>query len=297
MNLAAVDIGTNSMRLLVAGADGAELGRWQRVTGLGRGLTASGMLQPDAVARTVAALAEFGATMRELDVGRARAVATSACRKAANRDEFLDAAEKALGVRPEVISGVEEAGLSFVGATSDAPGTAPRVVIDIGGGSTELVWEDDGSPVAASVDVGSVWITERILTERPATFDDIVTASHHCQGLLERVRLPAEPGTVIGVAGTWTSLAAIALDLPRYDRALVHHSELGRHTLDQLVERLAGLTLEETAAIPALDPGRAPVILGGAVIARECTRRLAVSAVLVSEQDLLDGVLAGLLAR
>ena len=283
------------MRLLVVDSNTGEVDRRQQVTGLGRGVDASGRLDPEAVERTVMVLESFGTVMTELGVDHARAVATSACRDAANRDEFFDRAEAALGVRPQLISGSEEAELSYRGATSDAPGPGPFLVVDIGGGSTEFVWEASGGVVGESVQVGSVRLTERLLTARPAPFDDLVTAGRHTEGLFAPVRLPEGGYRMIGVAGTWTSLAAIALELPAYDREKVHHSVLTRIDVERLVERLAALTVEETAAIPALDPARAPVILAGAVIAREAMRRAGTSDVLVSEHDLLDGVVASLL--
>lgn len=291
---AAVDIGTNSMRLLVVDDTGAERIRLQEVTGLGQGLGASGRLSPAAIDRTVSVLGDYGRIMRQEGVDIARAVATSASREAENREEFFDRAEEALGVRPQLITGVEEAELAYTGATAGLDLPRPFVVVDIGGGSTEFVWGLDGGIEAISVDVGSVRLTERLLPDRPADFDQLVSAYHHVEGLFIRAELPTEIGTMIGVAGTWTSLAAIALDLPAYDRARVHRSMIERTVVDRMVVRLAGSTIEETAAIPALDPKRAPVILGGSVIAREAMRRLGVREVMVSEHDLLDGVIARL---
>jgi exopolyphosphatase / guanosine-5'-triphosphate,3'-diphosphate pyrophosphatase len=294
MAKAAVDIGTNSMRLLVVDDAGAELERIQVVTGLGKGVFASGRLAEDAVERTLEVLEEFGRLMGEHGVTRARAVATAASRAAENREVFFDRAESAVGVRPDLIAGDEEARLSFLGATAGLDRPGPFVVVDIGGGSTEFVWASDGEVTGVSTDIGSVRVTERLLPDRPADFEQLVAVYHHADGQFRHVDVPVEPSTVIGVAGTWTSLAAIALDLPAYDRRRVHHSLIGRHALDRLVVRLAGLTVEETAEIPALDPRRASVILAGSLIAREVMRRLGVMEVLVSEHDLLDGIVAGL---
>lgn len=293
-NRAAVDIGTNSMRLLAVSADGHELARLQEVTGLGKGVDATRRLDPGAIERTIGALAGFGARMRELGVTRVRAVATSACRDADNREEFLDRAEAVLGVRPQVIDGAEEAALAFAGATGHLDSAVGTLVSDIGGGSTEFVWSVRGRVRSASVDVGSVRLTDRLLPARPASFDELERASRHVAGLFAGVETPPRPRLVIGVAGTWTSLSAIHQDLPAYDRGRVEGSSLMRLDLDRLVERLAALTVAETAAIPGLDPARAPVILSGAVVAREVARRLAVTWVRVSERDLLDGVVAGL---
>ena len=291
---AAVDIGTNSMRLLVVDGDGNEVTRMQEVTGLGQGVSSTGRLSAEAIARTVAVLARYGEAMREHGVTAARAVATSASRDASNREEFFDRAEQAMGLRPELITGVEEAELSFTGATAGLDLPRPHVVVDIGGGSTEFVWGLDGGIEAVSVDVGSVRLTERLLPDRPADFEQLVAAYHHCDGLFSRTSLPEQVGTMVGVAGTWTSLGAIGLDLPAYDRSRVHLSTLTRMSVDRLVVRLAALTIEATARIPALDPKRAPVILGGAVIARETMRRLGALEVVVSEHDLLDGIVARL---
>lgn len=288
MRVAAVDIGTNSMRLLVV-EDGREIGRWEEVTGLGRGVDATGRLSADAVERTLEVLERYGRTMRELGVGRVRAVATSASRDAANAAELLDRAASALGVRPEVVPGTEEARLAFAGATAGASAPGPFVVVDIGGGSTELVWESR----AVSMDIGSVRLTDRLLPERPASPEEVRAAGEHVDGLLASVDVdPFE--TALGVGGTWTSLAAVALDLPAFDRSAVHGAPLGRAQLAGLVERLARLDVAETAAIPALDPKRAPVILAGAVIAERVSAHLAAESVVVSCNDLLDGVVAGL---
>ena len=285
MKVAAVDIGTNSMRLLVVHQVGdglAELGRYERVTGLGRGVDATGELSEEAMDRTLLALSEFGGRMREMGVERRRAVATSASRDARNRETFFNRAELALGVRPEMISGDEEATLAFAGAISRTLETAPHLVIDIGGGSTEFVTVDGGR----SFDVGSVRLTDRVLAARPAPPEQVVTA----RALVGEMFLPVTPfvGSVIGVAGTWTSLARI------------HHgdSDLVRLTpadITALVERLAGLTEEQTAALPGLDPARAPVILAGAIIAEGAATAVGAEAVTVSVHDLLDGVVAALL--
>ena len=285
MKVAAIDIGTNSMRLLVVHRVGdgvVELGRYERVTGLGQGVDATGELSEEAIDRTLLALSEFGGRMREMGVEQRRAVATSASRDARNRDMFFNRAELALGVRPEMISGDEEAALAFAGATSRTGEPAPHLVIDIGGGSTEFVTVEGGR----SFDVGSVRLTDRVLAARPAPSEQVGAA----RALVAEMFLPVTPfvGSVIGVAGTWTSLARI------------HHgnSDLVRLSLADitaLVERLSGLTVEETAALPGLDPARAPVILAGAVIAEGGATAADAEVVVVSEHDLLDGVVAALL--
>lgn len=290
---AAVDIGTNSMRLLIVD-DGGEIGRWQQVTGLGRGVDASGRLSDEAIEATIETLARYGVLIQRHGVTRARAVATSASRDAGNAQEFLDRAEQALGVRPEVIDGATEARLSYRGATSDAPDGGPYLVIDIGGGSTELVWSVDGSVSAVSVDIGSVRLTDRVPVSRPATFEEIQSAAGVAERAFEPVEIPDRTWSAIGVAGSWTSLAAVSADLPAYDRTVVHHRRLDRRGVDRLVALFASQTIEETAAIPALDPARAPVILAGAIVAREVMRRMGLVEVTVSELDLLDGLVATL---
>ena len=295
MRVAAIDIGTNSTRLLIADVDPnasrkhAELERHTRVTGLGRGVDANGALAPDAIERTVSTLADYRRAADELAADELVAVATSATRDAANRSDFLASAAEVLRRPPVVITGQAEAELSFRGATAGMGSVADVLVIDIGGGSTEFVTARGG----LSVDIGSVRLAERSLPDRPADFDQLISAAHQVDTLLSVLDDGLELSTateVVGVAGTWTALSAIAQELPAYDRAAVHRSSLSRIALDRLVVSLAAKTLHETQAIPSLDPARAPVILGGAIVARECMRRLGLGHITVSEHDLLDGV-------
>jgi len=285
MKVGAVDIGTNSMRLLVVQQIGdgvAELGRYERVTGLGRGVDATGRLSQEAMDRTLLALSEFGGRMAEFDVERRRAVATSASRDASNREDFFDLAELALGVRPELISGDEEAELAFAGATAGTMNPAPHLIVDIGGGSTEFVTIDGGR----SFDIGSVRLTDRVLANRPAKPEELVAA----RALVAEMFLPVGPfnGSVIGVAGTWTSLARI--EHGESDQPALSSAEIAG-----LVELLAGMTVEQTASLPGLDSGRAQVILAGAVIAEAAAAAVGAGAVMISKHDLLDGVAAQLL--
>ncbi|HEY7705442.1 MAG TPA: Ppx/GppA phosphatase family protein [Acidimicrobiia bacterium] len=288
--VAAVDIGTNSMRMLVIRriGDGAvELGRWERVTGLGRGVDATGEFAAEAVDRTLIALLEFGGRMRQLGVEKARAVGTSASRDAANRDSFFDRAETALGFRPEIISGDEEARLSYAGATSRLPPDSKPVVVDIGGGSTEFVVAEGGR----SIDIGSVRLTERFLPSRPAPAAEVEAARAHCHELFSVMSVP-EHDAVLGSGGTWTTLAAIHLVSDEVDGSTITKSEL-----DGLVDRLAGLTMQQTEALPGLVPARAAVILGGAVVAQSSLQFLGAESMRVSVADLLDGIAAQLLAE
>ena len=289
MRAGAVDIGTNSMRLLVT--DGVEeVARRVEVTGLGRGVDRTGTLSPERIEESLAALARFGVEMDREDVELRKAIATSASRDAANREEFFDLAESALGVRPRLITGEEEARYSYAGATARLEVERPIVVSDIGGGSTEFVTAEGG----LSIDIGSVRLTERAIPSRPAPAAELATARAMIADLFEAIDLRAR--TVIGVAGTWTSIAAIAQDLPKHNRERVHGYRLERDRLDHVVDSLAGKTVVETAAIPALDPKRALVILAGSLVASGVMDLLHAGEVTVSEHDSLDGVAMELLA-
>jgi exopolyphosphatase/guanosine-5'-triphosphate,3'-diphosphate pyrophosphatase len=284
-----VDIGTNSMRLLIRDED-REHGRWVEVTGLGRGVDATGSLSDEAIDRTVRVLEGFGRRMTELNVESRAAIATSATRDAQNRVTFLDLAERALEVRPEVISGVDEGLLAFDGATSDLVVAEPVMVTDIGGGSTEFVMYD----TVLSIDMGSVRLTDRMSSEYPlgdAAWEDAMemawAAFDDARGLVI--------GTHIGVAGTWTSLAAIVRELPGYDDADVHGHVVQQADLDRVVDMLCDMTLEEIRAIPSLDPKRAPVIRAGSIVAHAVMGVLDIDETLISVRDTLDGLAMQLL--
>jgi exopolyphosphatase/guanosine-5'-triphosphate,3'-diphosphate pyrophosphatase len=260
------------------------------VTGLGRGVDRTGVLSPEAIEESLAALAGFRAAMDRAEVEKRAAIATSASRDAANRDEFFDLAEHALGVRPSLITGEQEARLAFAGATVEIDAKDPIVVSDIGGGSTEFVTAGGEE----SFDIGSVRLTERAINGRPASPHEMSRARELVAGLFAAVAL--ETGTLIGVAGTWTSLAAIAQELPENSRGRVHGHRMSRGTLADVVAVLSTMTVEETAAIPALDPRRAPVILGGALVAEGVMDTLEIGEVTISERDTLDAVAMELLA-
>ncbi len=297
MKVGAVDIGTNSMRLLIAEVDETEvqwLDRRTTVTGLGVGVDADGLLDETAIDRTIQVLAGYGRALAEAGVAACRGIATSATRDAANREDFLDRAEQALGFRPDVVTGEEEAALAFAGATRAVEAAPPYAVIDIGGGSTEFVFGADHPTFRTSVDIGSVRLTDRILKDRPAPPDQLAFAQDSAAEMLSPINLPGVPNHVIGVAGTFTALSAISQDLPAYDPGRVHGSALTVVRLSELVLYLSLLTLEETAAIPSLDPARAPVILAGAVVATEAVRRCGVDEIHISEHDSLDGIALGL---
>jgi exopolyphosphatase / guanosine-5'-triphosphate,3'-diphosphate pyrophosphatase len=278
--VAAVDIGTNSMRMLISdGID--EVGRWEEVTGLGRGVDRTGALSEDAITATLPVLEVFGRVMDRHRVVRRRAIATSASRDASNRETFFDLAEVALGVRPELISGDEEARLAFLGATRRFDGQSPQLVSDIGGGSTEFVTEAK----AVSVDIGSVRLTERALPSRPASFADLRAARMMVSDMLSEVEV-GKVGSLIGVAGTWTELPGLAHGQ--------HGPTITRDEVTAVAEMLAGLTVEETAQLPTLNPKRAPVILGGVVIAEAVMALCGTDEAHVSIEDTLDGVVIGL---
>jgi exopolyphosphatase/guanosine-5'-triphosphate,3'-diphosphate pyrophosphatase len=297
MRLGAIDIGTNTARLLIAEVAAGRVSDVERravVVGLGEGVDRSGRLSREAIGRTIGLLGEYAALLRVHRVERFRVVATSATRDAANAAEFLERASRVLGRTPEVIGGDEEARLSFEGAATTFSESGPTLVIDPGGGSTEFVLGGTSPMATSSVDIGSVRLTERLLRDRPAAPDQVRAAAAVVAEMFVGVDLPAVPARVIGVGGTFTSLAAIHLGLAAYDRSLVHGSTLTVEDLDGLVRRLSEMTLAETEAIPSLEPGRAPVLLGGAVVAREAARRAGVDPVIVSECDLLDGMVRGL---
>ena len=286
--VAAIDIGTNTVRLLVT-RGGRDLVRRTEVTGLGRGLADSGVLNPVGRQRALDVFVEFAASMLEHGVGKVRAVATSASRDAADSDSFMSQADGILGIRPEVIGGEEEAALSYEGATADLAGE-DWTVADIGGGSTEIISSQSGR----SFDVGSVRLTDRFLDTKPAGADAIRAARRWADSVLGDVDGQSE--RLIGVAGTWTTVAALAMELDPYDPSRVHHVRLQRSVVAEWRERLSGLSDAETAELPGLAPGRAPVILGGVIVAEAVMDRLGADQCLVSEKDLLDGIAARLVA-
>jgi exopolyphosphatase/guanosine-5'-triphosphate,3'-diphosphate pyrophosphatase len=296
---AAVDCGTNSVRLLVSKlVDGhlVEVDRRLHITRLGQGVDATGQFHPEALARTLDAMADFGAELDRLGVQHRRVVATSAARDAANSAEFFAGARARLGVDAEIIPGEEEARLSYGGAVGALPGLAqPVLVMDIGGGSTELVSGSDGvARQAISLDIGSVRVRERFLHSDPPTAAEVAAASEHIDKLLDGSGIDfAAVATWVGVGGTVTSLSALAQGLAVYDRARVHGSVVTREELDRLCGQLLSMPVEAVAALPTMVPGRADVICAGALICRQVAVRLA-GELTVSEADILDGLVRGL---
>ena len=301
--VAAIDCGTNSVRLLIAeglGGGVREVERDLHLTRLGQGVDATGEFHPDALRRTFAALDDFAGRLVRRGVQRLRFVATSAARDAANREEFFTGVTQRLGVEPEIISGHEEARLSFAGALTARPGAAgPVLVVDIGGGSTELVLGDADGAIssAVSLDMGSVRLRERFLHDDPPTADQIAAATAFVDDLLAGSGVDiASAATWLGVGGTATSLSALALSLPRYDREVVHGSTVTRGSLAALADELLGSTVAHVVQRPTMQPGRADVICAGALICARIAARASVN-LTVSEADILDGVVADLIAE
>jgi exopolyphosphatase/guanosine-5'-triphosphate,3'-diphosphate pyrophosphatase len=296
-NLAAVDIGTNSVRLLITDPAGRELERHMQVTRLGQGVDVTGELHPDAVARTVAVLSDYGARMRAHGVTRARAAATSAARDAKNSQAFFDAAEAALGVRPELLPGEDEARFSFLGATAGLdPREGPFLVVDIGGGSTEFVLGTTGPEQLISVDMGCVRMTERHLRHDPPTASEREACAEDVRRQLERVRAKVEVGRMrrmLGLAGTITALGAMAKGLTRYDPGATHRMQLTREQVRSAFEQLAQVPAAARRSL-LIEPKRAEVIVGGALVLLGILERFDIPELTVSESDILDGLAASL---
>jgi exopolyphosphatase/guanosine-5'-triphosphate,3'-diphosphate pyrophosphatase len=295
--VAAVDCGTNSIRLLVSDithGKQTDLHREMRIVRLGQGVDRTGRLAAEALQRTRAALQDYRRTCERIGVDRSRMVATSATRDAANRDEFTSMVREILQVEPEIVTGEEEAALSFLGATRGLDQQqGPFLVMDIGGGSTELVLGSDAVTAAHSMDVGCVRLTERHLQSDPPTPEQVEAAERDIDAALEQARavVPvAEARTAVGLAGSVTTVAAIALGLSTYDPRLIHGSRIGADSVHRVADRLLSMTLAQRLALPVMHPGRVDVIGAGALILRTLVDRLALGEVLVSEADILDGI-------
>jgi exopolyphosphatase/guanosine-5'-triphosphate,3'-diphosphate pyrophosphatase len=303
--VAAIDCGTNSIRLLIAERDGSsslrDLERRLEIVRLGQGVDATGEFHPDALRRTFAAVEEYAELIKKADVPveRVHFVATSAARDARNRDRFFAGIKERLGVEPDVISGDVEARLSFTGALSRVtPDGEPVLVMDVGGGSTELITGSAAGELrsAISLDIGSVRITERFFQQNPVAADDLERAATYVDDLLAGSGVDfASVASWIGVAGTATTLAGVYLELERYDREHVHGARIPAPAITDLLQRLAGLSVEEIRALPSMHPGRADVITGGALVATRIAARLQVADLIVSESDILDGIALQLL--
>ena len=305
--LAGIDCGTNSIRLLIADVDGGRLRdvhRETRIVRLGQGVDATGEFAADAMARTRTALTDYAALLKQHGAQRVRMVATSAARDVANRDAFFAMTADVLGaVLPgavaEVITGAEEAELSFRGAVGELSSAAgPFVVVDLGGGSTEIVvGAADGVTASYSADIGCVRLTERCLHSDPPTTEEVAAAREVVRERLE-IALGVVPvegtRTWVGVAGTMTTLSALAHNMTTYDSAAIHLSRVAGDDLRSVCERLIGMTRAERAALPPMHEGRADVIGAGAIVveelARELRDRAGIDELTVSEHDILDGI-------
>lgn len=292
--VAAIDCGTNSIRLLVSDIDDAvktDVLREMRIVRLGQGVDQTGRLSEEAIGRTLAAAREYAQDIATLGAQRVAFYATSAARDAENGKEFSDAVEGVLGVRPRILAGVDEARLSFLGAARELP-ALPSLVVDIGGGSTELVVGEGAEVLSgASVDLGSVRMTERFLADDPPTAAEVAACAAHIDSLLTPA-LGALPDheVVVGVAGTITTVAAHVLHLPRYSHEAIHHARLNVEDVRQACRSLTAMTLAQRRALPFMHPGRADVIGGGALILERVLAGVGERDFVVSEQDILDGI-------
>jgi exopolyphosphatase / guanosine-5'-triphosphate,3'-diphosphate pyrophosphatase len=300
--LAAIDCGTNSTRLLVVGSAGDVRAREMTITRLGEGVDATRRLSPQAMERTFAALRAYRSIMDAERVGRARLVATSAVRDAANGEAFLLPAAEIIGAPAELLPGMEEGRLSYAGATGDLPlADAPVVVLDIGGGSTEIVTKVEAEILSVSLDIGCVRLTERFLQGDPPTASEVADATQAIGTELDRATeaIPAlaEEGRatrLVGLAGTVSTLATLELGLAEYDRERIHHTVLTAASVGRWCDVLGAEPVAERARRRGLPAGRRDVIFGGALVLREVMTRYAFPECIVSEADILDGLIMSL---
>lgn len=302
--LAAIDCGTNSTRLLVVGENGDTLERLMRITRLGQGVDTTGRLADEAVGRTVSVLRHYREVMDRHGVERVRITATSAARDATNRLDFFSAATDAVGATPELLDGQEEGRLSFRGATAELdPDDGPFLVVDIGGGSTEFAFgstaEAGGGPDGVlSTDIGCVRLTERFLHSDPPAPEELSQAFDIVRGHLDDVtrEIPnvGEARRFVGLAGTVSAMAAVEMGLAVYDRTRIHHFVLTRAAAEDVFRTLATETRRQRLHNPGLEIERADVIVGGAVILVAIMRHFGLQECVVSESDILDGLVASL---
>jgi exopolyphosphatase/guanosine-5'-triphosphate,3'-diphosphate pyrophosphatase len=302
VRVAAIDVGTNSARLLVAEglADGfRSIERRMTITRLGQGVDTRRILAPEALERTFAAIADYAATCGELGVQRIRVTGTSAVRDARNRDEFFEGVKRLTGTDAELLSGEDEARATFLGTLSDLAKGDPVVVVDIGGGSTELILGTTEPERLISLDIGCVRLFEKYLHSDPPTNEEFENLREEAVTELKRAAetLKVPPtARLIGVAGTVTQLATLKIGLPLYDPDVTHHVVLSHGDVRALSRRLKSLTYAQRKRIKGLEPGRADVIVAGAEILLCVMETLDLPEVLVSEKDILDGLVIQLLA-
>ncbi|MGY6501025.1 MAG: Ppx/GppA phosphatase family protein [Acidimicrobiales bacterium] len=294
--VAVVDCGTNSTRLLIS--DGSQhLQRLATVTRLGAGVDRTGRLDPTGIDRTVEVLARYRTLIDDHGVSTTRVIATSASRDAANSDDFFDRVHGIVGVRPELLSGEDEARLSFHGATAGLdPSLGPFCVIDLGGGSTEFSYGTTELDASYSADMGSVRFTERYVESDPPAPEELVAcisvAEAHLTDVVREIPDIGETQTFIGVAGTITTMVAVEIGLHEYDPEQVHGFELTRAAAEDVFRTLVTESLADRVHNPGLAPERAEVIVGGSAILVAAMRTLGIDPLVVSEHDLLDGIVA-----
>jgi exopolyphosphatase / guanosine-5'-triphosphate,3'-diphosphate pyrophosphatase len=297
MRVAAIDCGTNSIRLLIADIDGnnfREVVRNMEIVRLGQGVDETGQFHPDAIARTLAAVDKFAAEIAKRGVEKIRFCATSATRDATNRHLFVDGVRDRLGIELEVISGDEEAALSFAGAIKDLdPSNGPFLVVDIGGGSTEFVFGTSTVEAARSVNIGCVRMTERHFASDPATAQQIELARTDIQAAIAQAAAVVpitKAKTLVAVAGTATTVAAAALDLPEYDRYAIHLSRISAQQTHDAATMFATSSREQRLALGYMHPGRVDVIAAGSLVLSEIMKATGASEFVASESDILDGM-------
>ncbi|MCU7729601.1 Ppx/GppA family phosphatase [Actinoplanes sp. KI2] len=296
MRVAAIDCGTNSIRLLIADAAGGRLTdvvRRMEIVRLGEGVDRTGRLSDAALERTRKALIAYAAEIESRNVDRVRMCATSASRDASNAADFRAMVREVLGADPEVITGDEEARLSFTGAVTGLSAEPPYLIFDIGGGSTEFVTGSTGVEHAISMDIGCVRMTERYLHDDPPTGAQIEAATRDIAAAVDTA-LAAVPGrsasTLVGLAGTVTTVTALALGLPEYDSERIHHARVSHDSVAKVADDLLAMTVASRLALPVMHPGRADVIGGGALILRIIMERAGQEFLIASEHDILDGI-------
>ena len=303
MRVAAIDCGTNSLRLLIADIEGnnlREVYRDMRIVRLGQGVDQNKAFAPEAVERTLVATQEYFDLIRAQDVQRIRFCATSATRDASNRNLFIDGVREILGIPPEVIPGVEEAALSFLGSTKQlSQELAPFLVVDIGGGSTEFVLGESEVIAARSVNIGCVRMSERHLVSQPPTAEQLAAATADIDAaILEAGNYVnfETAQTLIAVAGTATTVAAAALGLTEYDRYAIHLARIPAQQVHEVAEMFAAMTREEIAALGYMHPGRIDVITSGSLVLSRVMTLTGATEFVASESDILEGIAWGLAA-
>ena len=297
MRVGVVDCGTNSIRLLIADIEGnnfREVDRQMQVVRLGQGVDETNQFHPDAISRTFAAIDLYAGKIARRGVEKIRFCATSATRDASNRQLFIDGVKERLGIEPEVISGDEEARLSFAGATREFNRTdGPFLVVDIGGGSTEFVFGTDSVESAISVNIGCVRMSERHFHSDPPTAGEVAIARSDIQNAIDIAAASVDiksARTLVCVAGTATTVAAAALNLPEYDRHAIHLSRISADQVHAVSDRFLTMSRDERASLGYMHPGRVDVITAGSLVLSKIVKATGAKEFVASENDILDGM-------